>query len=47
MNSLVIILIILWALGYGGGFALGGLIHLLLLVAVVMFLVSFIPGRRL
>jgi len=46
MNSLLILLIVLWALGYGGGFALGGLIHLLLVVAVVMFLVDFIGGRR-
>lgn len=46
MNSILILLIVLWALEYGGGFALGGLIHLLLVVAVVMFLVDFIGGRR-
>ncbi len=42
---LAIILLILW----GGGFALhvaGGLIHLLLVIALIVFILHFVTGRR-
>ena len=45
--TVVIVLIVLWALGMGSANALGGLIHLLLVIAVVVILVRLIQGRRL
>ena len=47
MQTIAIVLIVLWALGLVGGYALGGLIHLLLVVAVVVFALRFFTGRRL
>lgn len=46
MLTILIILIILWAVGLIGGYTFGGLLHLLLVVAVIVFLVDFIRGRR-
>jgi hypothetical protein len=46
LQTIAIILIIMWALGMGTGYALGGLIHLLLVIAIVVFLVRFISGRK-
>lgn len=46
MQTIAIVLIVLWALGLVSGYALGGLIHLLLVIAIVVFLVRFITGRR-
>ena len=42
----VIVLILLWVIGVGGGYAMGGLIHLLLVIAVVVILIRVIRGRR-
>jgi uncharacterized membrane protein (Fun14 family) len=39
-------LIILWLLGLVSGYALGGFIHILLVIAVVMILVNLLSGRR-
>ena len=44
--TLAIILIILWALGFGVFHVAGGLIHLLLVIAVIVILVRLITGRR-
>jgi hypothetical protein len=41
-----VVLIVLWAVGYFGGFAMGGLIHLLLVVAFVILAEQFLLGRR-
>ena len=46
MQTIAIVLIVLWALGLVSGYALGGLIHLLLVIAIVVFLTRFITGRR-
>lgn len=43
---LAIILFVAWILGWGVFHVAGGLIHLLLVVALVVFLISFISGRR-
>jgi uncharacterized membrane protein YtjA (UPF0391 family) len=43
---LAVILIIAWLLGWGVFHVAGGLIHLLLVVAVVVFLINLISGRR-
>jgi hypothetical protein len=44
--TLAVILIILWALGFGVFHVAGGLIHLLLVIAVVVILFRIITGRR-
>lgn len=44
--TLCVILLILWALGMVTSFTAGGLIHVLLVVAVVVMLVRLIQGRR-
>jgi Family of unknown function (DUF5670) len=44
--TLAVILVIAWALGLGVFGVAGGLIHLLLLVAVISILWHFIRGRR-
>lgn len=44
--TLVVILIILWALGLVTSYTLGGLIHILLVVAIIVVLFNVIQGRR-
>ena len=45
--TIIILLLILWALGFGfAGQAVGSLIHLLLVVAIVLFVVQLLMGRR-
>ncbi|HSH75994.1 MAG TPA: lmo0937 family membrane protein [Longimicrobiales bacterium] len=46
MLTIAIILVVLWALGLLTSYTLGGLIHVLLVLAVVVFLVNLIQGRR-
>jgi hypothetical protein len=46
LYTIALVLLILWLLGLVSGYAIGGLIHLLLVVAVVMVLLNFISGRR-
>lgn len=43
--TVLLVLLILWALGFGFG-VVGNLIHLLLVVAVVVLLVQLLQGRR-
>ncbi|MDO9178971.1 MAG: lmo0937 family membrane protein [Agitococcus sp.] len=47
LETLAIVLVILWILGYVTSYTLGGFIHLLLVIAVVMILIRVIQGRRL
>jgi len=44
--TLSIILLVLWALGLVSSHTMGGYLHLLLVVAVIMVLVRLIQGRR-
>lgn len=45
--TIILILLVLWALGFGfAGAAVGNLIHLLLVIAVIVLLVQLITGRR-
>jgi len=45
--TIVIILVVLWALGFGfAGAAVGNLIHILLVIALVVLVVQLITGRR-
>ena len=46
LYTIAVVLLILWLLGLVSGYAIGGLIHLLLVVAIVMVLLNFISGRR-
>ena len=44
--TLAVILLVLWLLGMVSSYTMGGLLHLLLVIAIVMVLVNFISGRR-
>jgi hypothetical protein len=46
MWTLAIILIILWLLGFISSYTFGGLIHLLLVVALIVIVIRLIQGRR-
>lgn len=46
LTTIAIVLLILWLLGVVTSTAIGGFIHLLLIVAIVIFLVRVIQGRR-
>ncbi len=46
LMTLAIILIVLWALGMVTAYTMGGLIHILLVVAIVVILVRVIQGRK-
>lgn len=47
LQTLAVVLVILWLLGTISSYTMGGFIHLLLVVAIVMVLVRVIQGRRL
>lgn len=47
LMTLAVILIVLWLLGIVTSYTMGGLIHVLLIIALVVFLVQVIQGRRL
>jgi hypothetical protein len=44
--TIAVILLVLWILGLVSSYTLGGFIHVLLVVALVVFLVGVIQGRR-
>jgi len=46
LYTLAVVLLILWVLGLVTSYTLGGFIHILLVVAVVMVLLNIISGRR-
>jgi hypothetical protein len=46
MYVLAVVLILLWALGYFTAYTAGGLIHLLLVIAIVVVLVRVIQGKK-
>ena len=46
LYTIAVILLVLWLLGLVTGTTIGGFIHILLVVAIVMVLVNFISGRR-
>jgi hypothetical protein len=41
-----VVLIIAWLIGFVGGYATGGLIHILLVIAVIAILIRVIQGNR-
>lgn len=46
IETIIVIVLLLWLLGFISGNAFGGLIHTLLLVALVLFVVRLLTGRR-
>jgi uncharacterized membrane protein YtjA (UPF0391 family) len=46
LYTIAVVLLILWLLGLVSSYTMGGFIHILLVIAVVMILVSLISGRR-
>jgi hypothetical protein len=44
--TIAVILIILWALGLVSSYTMGGLIHILLVIAIIVIIFGFISGRR-
>lgn len=47
LGTIAVVLIILWLLGLVSAYTMGGFIHILLIIAVVMILIRVIQGRRL
>jgi hypothetical protein len=47
LETIAVILIVLWLLGLVSSYTIGGLIHVLLVIAVVVILIRVIQGRRL
>jgi len=46
LETIIILLVILWLLGLVSSYTMGGLIHLLLVIAVVVLVIRIIQGRR-
>ena len=46
LTTIAIVLVVLWLLGMVGSYTLGGLIHILLVVALVMIVLNLVRGRR-
>jgi len=46
LETIALILIVLWLLGLVSSYTIGGFIHLLLVLAIVMILLRVIQGRR-
>lgn len=46
MWTIALILILLWVLGYVSSYTMGGLLHLLLVIALVVVVIRLIQGRR-
>jgi Family of unknown function (DUF5670) len=46
LYTIAVVLLILWLLGLLSSYTMGGFIHVLLVIAIVMVLVNFISGRK-
>jgi hypothetical protein len=46
LYTIAVILLVLWLLGLVTSYTMGGFIHILLVVAIVMVLVNLISGRK-
>jgi hypothetical protein len=47
LETIAVVLVVLWLLGFITSYTMGGFIHVLLVIAVVVILVRVIQGRRL
>jgi uncharacterized membrane protein YtjA (UPF0391 family) len=46
LYTIAVVLLILWLLGLVSSYTMGGFIHILLVIAVVMILINLISGRK-
>lgn len=46
LETLIVILVVLWLLGMVSSYTMGGFVHVLLVIAVVVLLVRLLQGRR-
>ena len=46
LETIAIVLLVLWLLGMVSGYTLGNFIYILLVIAIVLFLVRLLSGRR-
>jgi len=46
LYTIAVVLVILWLLGLATSYTLGGFVHILLVVAVIMVLLNLLSGRR-
>ncbi|MEP7053274.1 MAG: lmo0937 family membrane protein [Pseudomonadota bacterium] len=44
--ALIVVLLVLWAVGLASAYTLGGLLHLLLVAAVIVLILQLVQGRR-
>jgi hypothetical protein len=47
LETIIVILVVLWLLGLVTSYTMGGFIHVLLVIAIVVVLIRVIQGRRL
>ena len=46
LYTLAVILLVAWLLGMVGTYTIGGIVHVLLVVALVLFVIGLLSGRR-
>lgn len=46
LYTIAVVLVVLWLLGFLTSYTMGGIIHILLVIAIIMILVRVISGRR-
>jgi len=46
LYTIAVVLVILWLLGLVSSYTLGGFIHVLLVIALIVILVNFLSGRK-
>jgi hypothetical protein len=46
LYTIAVVLLILWAVGLVSAYTIGGFIHVLLVIAIIMILIQVIGGRR-
>jgi hypothetical protein len=47
LETIAIVLVVLWLLGFVSSYTMGGFIHVLLIIAVIVVVIRVIQGRRL
>lgn len=47
LETIAVVLVLLWLLGFVSSYTMGGFIHLLLVIAIIVILIRVIRGRRL
>jgi hypothetical protein len=46
LDTIIVLLVVMWLLGVLTNYTLGGLLHILLVLAIVSFVVRLITGRK-